>query len=75
MCFQLFGSTKRKLGLPLEFEFVFHHPCKVNHSIPYPATRTTRVGIEESFKHDENVVSHITNVLGIKVSRIIVANL
>ena len=60
---ELFGSTKRKLDLPPGSEYDSHCPDKVNHSIPHPNIRSTRARIQESFKHDENVVSHTTNVL------------
>ena len=60
---ELFGSTNRKLDLPPGSECDFHRPDKVNYSIPHPNTRSKRARIEESFKHDENVVFHTTNVL------------
>ena len=60
---ELFGSTKRKLVLLPKSEYDFHCPDKVNYSNPHPNTRSTRARIDESFKHDENLVSHTTNVL------------
>ena len=60
---ELFGSTKRKLDLPPGSEYDSHHHDKVNYSISHPNTRSTRAHIDDSFKHDENVVSHTTNVL------------
>ena len=61
--FELFGSTKRKVDLPLGSEYDSYCPNKVNYSIPHPTTRSSRARIEESFSHDENVLYHTTNVL------------
>ena len=60
---ELFGSMKRKVDLLPGSEYDSHHPNKVNHSIPHPNTRSTRACIHESFKHDENVVSHTNTML------------
>ena len=59
---QLFGSTKRILNLPLGSEW-FSSSNKVNYFIPHLNTRSMRARIDESFKHDENVVSHTTTML------------
>jgi hypothetical protein len=61
--FELFGSTKRKLNLPPGSEYDSHRPDKVKYSIAHLNTRSTRARIDDSFKHDENMVSHTTNVL------------
>ena len=53
----------RKLDLPLRYEYGFYHPYKVNYSIPRNSTRSTGACIEKSLTHDENVVSHTTDVL------------
>lgn len=60
---ELFGSTKRKLDLPPRHEYDSHHPDKVNYSIPHPNNKRMLACIEESFKHDESVGSHTTNIL------------
>ena len=65
--FVLFGSTKRKLDLPLGFEYDSHRPNKMNYSIPCPHTRATRACIEEPLKHEKSVVSHHQYV-GVRVS-------
>lgn len=59
----LFEFTKRKLNLPPGTKYDFRSPHKVNYSTPRPNTRSTKARIEESFKHDESVVSHTTNML------------
>lgn len=41
-----FGSTKRKLDLPLEFVYDCHHLNKMNYSIPRPNISSTRAHIE-----------------------------
>ena len=61
--FELFGSTKRKLDLPLGSKYDSHCLEKMNYSIPHLNTRSARACIDESFKHDENVVSYTTTVL------------
>lgn len=60
---ELFGSTKRKLGLLPGSKYDSHHLDKVSYSILYPSTRFIEEFIEESLTHDENVVSHITSML------------
>ena len=45
-------------------KFDSHRPYKVNYFIPRPNTSSKRTCVlEVTFKHDDNVVSHITNVL------------
>ena len=60
---ELFGSSMRKLDLLPGFEYDSHRSDKVNYSIPHLNKRSTMARIDESFKHDENVVSHTTNVM------------
>jgi hypothetical protein len=61
---EVFGSTKRKLDLPIGFEGDSHHPDKVNFSHPQVQTRfaTTRVqlGTIEEFNY---VMPHIQTVV------------
>ncbi len=50
---EIFGSTKRKLNMPIGSQFDSHRPDKVNYSIPRLNTRSTRQRIEESLKEIE----------------------
>lgn len=58
----LFGSIKRKIKLPLNFDCDFHWQDKVNYSIPRPNTWSPRVRIEESLT-SMIIVWHILQVL------------
>lgn len=63
---ELFGSTKMKLNLPPRSKYNSHHLVKVRYSIPHPTLRSTKACFEESFKHDENVISHTTNIFELR---------
>lgn len=64
----MFWSTTRKLDLPPHTKNDSRRLNKVNHSIPCPNTRLANACLEESLKHDENVVIHTTDVLESKCS-------
>jgi hypothetical protein len=60
---ELFGTTKRKLDLPLGVKCDSHRPNKVNYSIHRPNARVRRACIEESLVSAEHGVAHTTSVL------------
>ena len=63
--FELFGSTKQKLYLPLGTDCDLHQPDKVNQSISHHRTRATHQRIEESLIFAKHSVLHTTSVLEI----------
>ena len=57
---EIFGSSKRKLDLPLGSHSDSH---KVNFSIPHMSTRSTKARIEEALSDPVHAVQHTTCVL------------
>ncbi len=52
---EIFGSTKKKLNIPIDVKGDSYHPDKVNFSQPCVQTRSTMVGAESS----KNRITHI----------------
>jgi hypothetical protein len=61
--YELFGSSKKNYTYHLDHSNPSWMHDKVNDSIPHMNTMSMRARIDESFKHDKNVVSHTTFVL------------
>ena len=60
---KIFGSSKKKLDLPLGSHNDSHRQDKVNFSIPRMSTRSTRARIEEALSDPIHAVQHTTCVL------------
>ena len=60
---ELFGSTKRKLNLPLGVDCDSHRPDKLNNFIPRPNTQASHQCIEESLSFAIHGLTHTTSVL------------
>lgn len=60
---ELFGSTNRKLDLPLGVECDSHQPDKVSYVIPFSNDHAKRACMEEALNDVDHGLAHTTSVL------------